>query len=109
MTSAEAKMPTPLNPSSSQEIIPISPPRHLKRKIEKSESTSIPKPQVVKFSRELEERVHKRVKEQEKKIETQNGAGKRDGGCKKMKERERGEVDGLSRSEITSRLVGDFS
>lgn len=102
-------MPTPLSPSSSQEIIPISPPAHLrqKRKTRSEEgSTSIPLPAPVRFDRELEDRLSKRLKEQQRKEESQNGEDKAD---RKTRDGKRERMKGMSRTQVTSRMVSSMA
>jgi len=96
-------MPTPLTPTSSQEIVAISPPPATKRRKIDYASTSIPKPAPVRLDRDLREKVEARVREYERKERTQNGEGKLKGKEQVARERER--MEGVSRSRVTERMV----
>jgi hypothetical protein len=95
-------MPTPLTPSSSQEIIPISPPKTQKRKARDEKATTLPLPAPVKLDRALEERVAKRIKDQERVERSQTGASK---ARKEDAERQRREATNLSRGRVTERMM----
>jgi hypothetical protein len=121
-------MPTPLTPSSSQEIIAISPPPASKRRKIDIGATCLPKPAPAKLDRSLQEKVALRLKEQERKERTQAGkrleggsgaggsAGGGGGGRRGREEyeeargkeemlRERERMEGVSRSRMTERMV----
>ena len=98
-------MPTPLTPSSSQEIVPISPPKNLKRKAHDTKATTLPLPAPVKLDRALEERVAKRIKDQERVERSQTGVSK---AKKEDAERQRSEAAGMSRGRVTERMMGSL-
>ena len=93
---------TPLTPTSSQEIVAISPPPAYKRRKIDPNSTSLPKPAPATLDRDLLEKVAKRVQEYETKERNQSGEKK----AKKEEvggERER--MNGVSRSRVIERMV----
>ncbi|KAI9637868.1 BRCT domain-containing protein [Dioszegia hungarica] len=99
--------PTPLTPSSSQEIVPISPPppAALKRKREvtdPSASITLPKPLEWKPSIDLKDKAYRARNAYEQKVDTQ-------GGKKKARqaevEKQREEVRGMSREKQTARML----
>lgn len=97
---------TQLTPSSSQEIIPISPPpQPLKRKRDPSDpsaATTLPKPLDWKPSIDLKDKVYRARNAYDKKTETQGG--KRKATAKEV-EKQREEMRGLSREKTTARMV----
>lgn len=104
----DSMAPTPLTPSSSQEIVPISPPppAALKRKREvtdPSASITLPKPLEWKPSIDLKDKAYRARNAYEQKVDTQ-------GGKKKARqaevEKQREEVRGMSREKQTARMVG---
>jgi hypothetical protein len=98
--------PTPLTPSSSQEIIPISPPpAALKRKREvtdPSASTTLPKPLEWKPSIDLKDKAYRARNAYEQKADTQSGKKK---ARQAEVEKQREEVRGMSREKQTARMV----
>lgn len=101
-------MPTPLTPSSSQEIIPISPPIassskfKLSNSYDASASVTLPKPKTFSPKRELKEKMVEHVSAYDRKVDVQNGKRKAKG-SDMDDERER--VAKLSRSQVTARMV----
>lgn len=100
-------MGTPLTPSSSQEIVAISPPPPvtLKRKRDPNDAsaaTTLPKALDWKPSLELKDRAIRAQSDYNKKSDTQSGKRKP---IAKEVEREREEMRGLTRSQTTARMV----
>lgn len=97
-------MPQPLTPSSSQEIIPISPPRPLKRKRDEH-STTLPAPSPLVLPPDLSERVSQRLQDQHRVERSQSGASRVKKGDAA---RQRAETSGMSRSRVTERMMGSL-
>lgn len=95
-------MPTPLTPTSSQEIIPISPPAKRRKTSDRDGGTSLPLPLPVKLDPDLREKVALRLKDQKRVEKSQNGESKAD---KETREKERKRMSGMNRMQITERMV----
>ncbi|ORX33432.1 BRCT domain-containing protein [Kockovaella imperatae] len=104
-------MPTPLSPSSSQEIISISPPpeasssRSQKRKFVDPLATTLPRPETFIPRGELKDDIARHIEEQEKRIDIQNGKRrvKREAsGSKRVKVEDGVE---MSRTQVTNRMM----
>ena len=100
-------MPTPLSPSSSQEIIPISPPLSFRSTAHLPESSTT-LPVAVGFDPlpDLKPKIRAALKVQRAKEEGQGG--KRKAGSGEVEE-ERKRVRGMERSRVTERMVGPSS
>jgi hypothetical protein len=102
-------MPTPLTPSSSQEIIPISPPpytdRKGKRKAVDEAATALPRPKGFEPAPDLQRRIGETLKQQRKQEDGQYG--KRKARSSEV-ENERQATEGMSRSRQTERMVGTY-
>jgi hypothetical protein len=112
----ESTMPSPLTPSSSQEIIPISPPPYASSSKSKSKpiastststsasiSTTLPQPAVFTPDSDLHHKIRTHQQEYDAKAEVQGGKRKARRGAV---EEERDRAGKMSRNQMTERMVG---